>query len=772
MKLLLLVLLLLTCALPAQKVTLNGTITEAATGEALMGVNVYLTELGLGTVTNAYGFYSLSVATVEGVTPVVFSYLGYRSDTIIWARRAGAREDLAMLEQGEDLGTVEVRANGGGYAGGPIGVERLSLSAVSEMPVLLGEKDIFKGLQMLPGVSNPREGSGGLYVRGGSPDQNLILLDGAPVYNAFHLFGFLSVFNADALSSVDLYKGSYPARYGGRVASVVDIRMKEGNREKWSGAGGIGLVSSRLTLEGPLGKSKKGSIIVSGRRTYFDLLLNLINPPDRKDQLYFFDGNAKVNYQLGDRDRVFLSAYTGRDNFGSVITEDGNDTRDAFDWGNRTFTARWNHQLGERAFLNVTAIGAGFDFSVENEELVRDTVFALEYFSGIKDLGLRADLDWYLSPRHSVRMGLEATRHDFTLSTVARTTAELQDQVAGEQVLADELAVYLEDEFAVTPDLTLNYGLRAATFRPDSGAAYGGLEPRLALSYRLNAATTLKAGYGFTRQFLHLLSNSGPGLPTSLWVPAGGRIPPQHGHQFSAGASYAPTTSRWAFNVEAYYRKIDGLIGYENGATFLLLDVLDGTGRADRFDILDKVTTGDGRAYGLELVANYRAPKLTANVAYTLARVDSRLENVNGFDYFPANQDRRHDLNLNGVWRFHPRLSLSFAWTYGSGVPTTIPRSQFTSPILPGNRNQRIELNQFTPRNAYRFPAVHRLDLGLRWRRSPKWGEAFWELGFYNAYNRANPFYLTTQDVRTGEGALFKSALLPVVPSVSYQFKF
>ena len=764
--------LFFTCALPAQKVTLNGTVTEAGSGEALVGVNVFLPELGLGTVTNAYGFYALSIEAAEGATQAVFSYLGYRSDTIIWARRAGAREDLAMREQGENLGTVEVRANGGGNGRAPIGVERLSLQAVNEMPVLLGEKDIFKGLQLLPGVSNPREGFGGLYVRGGSPDQNLILLDGAPVYNAFHLFGFLSVFNADALSGVDLYKGSFPARYGGRVASVVDIRMKEGSREKWSGAGGIGLISSRLTLEGPLGKNKKGSIIVSGRRTYFDLLLNLISPPERKDQLYFFDGNAKVNYQLGDRDRIYLSAYTGRDNFGSVITRDGNDTRDGFNWGNRTFTARWNHQLGERAFLNVTAIGAGFDFSVENEEVVRDTVFSLEYFSGIKDLGLRADLDWYVSPKHSVRMGMEATRHDFTLSTIARTTAEEQGQAAGNQVIADELAVYVEDEFAVTPDLTLNYGLRLATFRPDTGSAYGGLEPRAGLSYRLNAATTLKAGYGFTRQFLHLLSNSGPGLPTSLWVPAGEGIAPQSGHQFSAGVAFAPSASRWAFNAEAYYRTIDGLIGYQSGATFLLLDVLNGTGRVDRFDILDKVTTGNGRAYGLELAANYRSPKLTANVAYTLARVDSRLENVNGFDYFPANQDRRHDFNINGIWRFRPRLSLSFAWTYGSGVPTTVPRSQFSSPTLPGNTNSRIDLNQFTPRNDFRFPAVHRLDLGLRWQRSPKWGEAFWELGFYNAYNRANPFFLTTLDVRTGEGALLKSALFPIVPSVSYQFKF
>ena len=774
MRTLLLLLLLGSLPLLAQKATLSGTLTEAGSGEALVGVNVYLPALQLGAVSNTYGFYSLTVEADALPTPVVFSYLGYENDTVVWnaGAGAGARVDLALRAQGEVLGTVEVSAGGETSVRRNIGVERLSLQSVTEMPVLLGEKDIFKGLQLLPGVSNPREGFGGLYVRGGSPDQNLILLDGAPVYNAFHLFGFLSVFNADALSGVDLYKGNFPARYGGRVASVVDVRMKEGNREKFSGSGGIGLVSSRLTLETPFA-GKKGSILVSGRRTYFDLVLGLLTPPGEKNQLYFYDGSAKVNYQLGKKDRIFVSAYTGRDNFGSVIENNGRSTRDAFNWGNRTFTARWNHQLGQRAFLNVTGIAAGFDFRVQNQEIARDSLFSLEYVSGINDLGVRADLDWYLSPAHSVRVGVEATRHDFNLATVARSNVELGEQSSrGNGIVADELAAYVEDEFVVSPKLTLNYGLRLATFRPDTGATYGGLEPRLALSYQLSPTATLKAGYAFTRQYLHLLSNSGPGLPTSLWVPAGGPIGPQRGHQYSAGVGYQPAAGRWDFNAEVYYRDIAGLIGYKNGATFLLLDLLDGADRVDRVDILDQVTTGDGRAYGLELAANYRSPKLTTNVAYTLARVESRLAGVNDFNYFAANQDRRHDLSVNGNWRFHPKLSLSYNFSFGSGVPTTLPRSWYAIPELPGTQGSNFAVNEYTERNGYRMRATHRLDLGLRWKRAPRWGEAFWELGVYNVYARANPFFLTTFATSSSPGKLVQQALFPAIPSISYQFKF
>jgi hypothetical protein len=757
--------------------TLSGTVTDAESGEALFGASVYLPASATGTTTNAYGFFAVS--PMKGTKLIIVSMLGYAADTLrpdeIGGGDAGAKTvEIALQPLGEQLTTVEVTSRASeGSVSSTVGLVRLSMRQIEEMPVLFGEKDPFKALQLQAGVSNPREGFGGLYVRGGSPDQNLVLLDGATVYNAFHLFGFLSVFNADALSSVDLYKGGFPARYGGRVASVIDVRMKEGNRKKWSGAGGVGLLTSRLTLEGPIDRAGKASLIVSGRRTYLDALLGLLTPPGEKNILNFGDLNAKVNLELSPKDRLYLSAYTGRDNFGSAFTDADRATRDAFNWGNRTLTARYNRRLGQRAFLNLTAIGSGFDFAVENEETVRDTAYSLTYTSQINDVGLQADLDWFVADRHTLRFGVGALRHAFDLGTVARQTTGQAALGGRQQTIAGEYSLYLEDEFTATTRLTLGGGLRLTHFRPTASARnYQSLEPRLHLTYALTTVVSLKGGINYTQQYLHLLSNSGPGLPTSLWVPAGDRMAPQRGWQYAAGATIRPGNSRWAFNTEVYYRSIQDLIGYDNGATFLLLDAFNDPERIDRVDILDNVTTGDGRAYGAEFTAQYRSQKLDANAAYTLARVDHRLRNVNDFAYFPANQDRRHDLNLNGSWRFHPRLTLSFAWVYGSGVPVTLPRGVVSSPNLPGSTNTNQDLLLYGSRNNARLRAVHRLDLGLRWRRSPRWGEAHWELGLYNAYARANPFFVEIQNNKRGEQALFQTALFPLVPSVGYAFKF
>lgn len=769
------ILLLLSGLLSGQ--TLSGTVTDAASGEALFGATVYLPGSAAGTTTNAYGFFAVSPTSETEL--IVVSMLGYAADTLrlneIGGAAAGARTvEVALQPSGEQLTTVEVSARASeGSISPTVGLVRLSMRQIEEMPVLFGEKDAFKALQLQAGVSNPREGFGGLYVRGGSPDQNLVLLDGATVYNAFHLFGFLSVFNADALSSVGLYKGGFPARYGGRVASVIDVRMKEGNRKQWSGAGGIGLLTSRLTLEGPLDRAGKASIIVSGRRTYLDALLGLLTPPEEKNILNFGDLNAKVNLELSSKDHLYLSAYMGRDNFGSEFAGTNLATRDAFSWGNRTLTARYNRRLGQRAFLNMTAIGSGFDFGVENEETVRDTAYRLTYASNINDIGLQADLDWFVADRHTIRLGLGALRHSFDLGTVARSTAREPALRGQERTVAGEYSFYLEDEFTASTRLTLSGGLRLTRFQPTTGTSnYHSLEPRLHLNYALSTVISLKAGVNYTQQYLHLLSNSGPGLPTSLWVPASNRIAPQRGWQYATGASIRPDNRRWAFNTEVYYRSIRDLIGYDNGATFLLLDAFNDPEGIDRIDILDKVTTGDGRAYGAEFTAQYRSKQLDANAAYTLARVDHRLRNVNDFAYFPANQDRRHDLNLNGSWRFHPRLTLSFAWMYGSGTPVTLPRGVMSNPTLPGSNNANRDLLLFGSRNNARVRAVHRLDLGLRWRRSPRWGEAHWELGLYNAYARANPFFVEIRDNDRGEEALFQAALFPLVPSLGYAFKF
>ena len=771
-------LLFLLTALPlaAQSpLTLSGTVTDATSGEQLAGVNVYLPATTTGAQTNVYGFYSLTLpegAAAAAADRVVFSYLGYRNDTLRLPA-AGERLDVALVPTNQQLSTVEVSAQAGTAARAGAGVHQLDRQAIIDNPVLLGEKDALKALQLLPGVANPREGFGGLFVRGGSPGQNLILLDGAPVYNAFHLFGFLSVFDADALQRVTLYKGQFPARFGGRVSSVVDLRMKEGNRKAWHGRGGIGLLTSRLTLEGPLGNNEKISVLLSGRRTYLDAIYNVLSGED--DKLYFYDGNFKVNYHLDERQQLFISGYLGQDRFSFRNTYGGTEQTDGFDWGNRTLTVRYNRELGDRAFLNVTAIRSAFDFTVENEEVTRGQLYRVTYRSGIRDLGLQTDLDYFLSSRHTLRAGLSVTDHDFDLTTSAERLDTGGEVRGADTVRALELTAYLEDEFAISPRLTANYGLRFTYFDPRGGQRnYAAAEPRLSLSYQLRAGWTATAGYAYTRQYLHQLSNSGPSLPTSLWVPASESVRPQASQQISVGTAWSPRRDTpWALTAAVYVRRFADIIGYTNGASFFLLDALNEPGQVNRIDVLDNLTTGNARAAGLELGATYTTERLRTSLAYTLAGVEERLTGVNDGAYFPAAQDRRHDLTLTARYALRPNLLVSANWTYGSGVPTTIPITRYAlgNASLPGFVNGINLQGDFKQRHNYRMAAVHRLDVALRWRRSLRWGTVIWELGLYNAYSRANPFYVSTIRGRDGYH-LIQHALFPVVPSLSFNFEF
>ena len=766
-------LLLATLPLASQSpVTLSGTVTDATSGEQLTGVNVYLPATTTGVQTNTYGFYSITLPDSGRENQLVFSYLGYSSDTVVVASNIGSRRDVSLYRAEQQLSTVEVRAFNSASTSASAGVHQLDLRAVADNPVLLGEKDVLKTLQLLPGVSNPREGFGGLFVRGGTPGQNLILLDGAPVYNAFHLFGFLSVFNADALQGVTLYKGQYPARFGGRVSSVVDLRMKEGNRKEWHGAGGIGLLSSRLTLEGPIGRREKVSVLVSARRTYLDAIYNLLS--GEKNKLYFYDGNFKVNYHLNDRQQLFISGYLGQDRFSFVDEYGGVAQTDGFDWGNRTLTVRYNRQLGERAFLNVTGIRTAFDFTVENEEVTRNRLYRVTYRSGIRDLTWQADLDYFLSNRHTLRTGISVTDHDFTLLTSAEVTNLAGERADGaDTVRALEFTAYVEDEHTVSPQLTANYGLRFTRFAPRTGRAYAAAEPRLRLTYRLNNDWVATAGYAYTWQYLHQFSNSGPTLPTSLWVPASEEVRPQSGQLFSAGAAWSRPDRPWSVTGAIFYRRFNDIIRYTNGASFFLLDALNDPNQTNRIDVVENLTTGRARAGGFELGGSYTGTRLRASLAYTLSRVEEQLNGVNENDFYPAAQDRRHDLTLTARFDLRDNLMLSANWTFGSGVPTSIPITQYgiSNNALPGFVNGINVQAEYRERNNYRMAPVHRLDMALRWRRCPRWGEVIWELGFYNAYSRANPFYISTARSRNGT-RLVQHALFPIVPSFSFSFKF
>ena len=765
-------LLFLLTALPlaAQSpLTLSGTVTDATSGEQLAGVNVYLPATTTGAQTNVYGFYSLTLSEgAAAANRVVFSYLGYRNDTLRLPA-AGERLDVALVPTNQQLSTVEVSAQAGAAARAGAGVHHLDRQAIIDNPVLLGEKDALKALQLLPGVANPREGFGGLFVRGGSPGQNLILLDGAPVYNAFHLFGFLSVFDADALQRVTLYKGQFPARFGGRVSSVVDLRMKEGNRKAWHGRGGIGLLTSRLTLEGPIGNNEKISVLLSGRRTYLDAIYNVLSGED--DKLYFYDGNFKLNYHLDERQQLFISGYLGQDRFSFRNTYGGTEQTDGFDWGNRTLTVRYNRELGDRAFLNVTAIRSSFDFTVENEEVTRGQLYRVTYRSGIRDLGLQTDLDYFLSSRHTLRAGLSVTDHDFDLTTSAERSGSGGGGPGGghrtrpgTHGLPRRRVRYLPP-----PDGQLRAALhllrppgRAAQLRRRRAPAEselptaGGLDGHRRL--RLHPAVPASV-VELRSEPTHQPLGTGLGVGTPAGQPAdfgGHRLesPPRHPLGPDRGGVRAPLCRHHRLHQRGQLLSARCAQRARSGQSHRRAGQPDHRQRPCR-----RAGAGGYVHYGA--VAHF--PGLYPGGGRRAADGGQRRGLLS----------RRHDLTLTARYALRPNLLVSANWTYGSGVPTTIPITRYAlgNASLPGFVNGINLQGDFKQRHNYRMAAVHRLDVALRWRRSPRWGTVIWELGLYNAYSRANPFYVSTIRGRDGYH-LIQHALFPVVPSLSFNFEF
>ncbi|MEM9837173.1 MAG: TonB-dependent receptor, partial [Bacteroidota bacterium] len=520
----------------APKMIIKGTITEAGSGEAIYGATVYHPASKRGTAANEYGFFSLQVDQAQN-HQLRFSAMGYRDTLLAASCQARTCEvSIVLTPTSALLETVTVSANSElSSQQFRNGVTTLSALDIQRTPVLLGEKDILKSLQLLPGVSNPREGFGGLFVRGGSPDQNLILLDDAPVYNAFHLFGFLSVFNPDAVRHVALHKGVFPARYGGRLSSVLDLRMKEGNREGFHGSGGIGLIAARVNLEGPIGKSKKFSYLLSGRRSYVDLLLGLLGDESEKNVIAFHDGNAKINFKPDDRNTFFLSSYTGRDRFVFANNFDDQQLEDGFSWGNTTFTLRWAHQLSDQAFLKTTLLRSDFNFEQYTEDIQDGIRFANRVENGIRNLGAKMDLDLALTSEHQLKAGAAVTEHTFISAVAALQEVSLDSfALATPQNTAQEYAVYLEDSWSITPNWRVNLGLRWNGFATED-QFYQNIEPRIFSQWQLGKTTALRAGYLRSNQYLHLLSNSGAGLPTDLWVATDDNIQPQRGWQVTGG---------------------------------------------------------------------------------------------------------------------------------------------------------------------------------------------------------------------------------------------
>lgn len=770
----------------SQKVTISGYIEDASSKEKLIAANVFDTKSGKGAVTNTYGFYSLTI-DADSVY-LSGSYIGFNAQEHRFLLTNDTTINF-LLSDDIELATVEVTAERGNKIEEKTQMSQMEvpIEQIKKLPSLLGEVDVFKVLQLLPGVQSGGEGTSGLYVRGGSPDQNLVLLDGVPVYNVSHVLGIFSVFNADAIKNVTLTKGGFPARYGGRLSSVIEINMKEGNMEKFEGEGSIGIVSSKLTLQGPIAKGKT-SFLVSGRRTYADLVAGPFIKKYQDDidkfKLNFYDLNAKIQHKFNDKHRLFLSGYSGQDVFNIRYTEADEVYGGGLDWDNKIAALRWNWQLNPRLFSNTTLTYSKYTFNVgsEYQEKFGDMpeTFSSKYKSGIEDFSAKIDFDFIPTPDHYIRFGASATHHTYSPGALA-----LKIEVAGTNLdtlvgSADETAIeydlYIEDDFSIGP-LKANIGLHASGFDVND-KFYTSLQPRAGLNLLLPRDIALKASYASMVQYINLLTSEALALPADLWVPSTDRIEPQRSWQLALGAAKT-INDEYEVSVEGFYKEMKNVISYKEGASFL-------SGFND--DWQDKVTQGDGQAYGLEFFLQKKKGKTTGWIGYTLSYNWRQFDEINGGKRYPFRYDRRHDASLTISHQFTDRISASLAWVYGTGNAFTLPRYRYpitpqesytwggTTYVFPGQ-----EVTVTGEKNSFRMSNYHRLDLSVDFTKKKKRHERKWTIGAYNAYNHVNPYFvLATNDAQYNDQGEFigservvkEFGILPIIPAVSYSFKF
>ncbi|NDK56680.1 TonB-dependent receptor [Pontibacter fetidus] len=768
-------------AFAQNKYTISGYVREKGSGEQLIGVSIYQPGTVISTSTNTYGFYSLTLPATDSVR-LAFGYLGYKQEirTLVLRQNTALNIDLQRLET--SLKEVEVVAERVEKVSRSVEMSKIvvPIAQIKNIPMLLGEKDVMKVLQLMPGVQKGSEGNSGIYVRGGGPDQNLIILDDATVYNASHLFGFFSLFNGDALKSVELTKGGFPARYGGRLSSVIELNMKDGNKEELHGEGGIGLISSRLMLEGPL-KKGKSSFLVSGRRTYADVLARPFMPTDGKAGYYFYDLNTKVNYDFGRKNKLYLSGYFGQDRFFYKDEDKESESMGGVHWGNATGTLRWNHLFNDQLFSNTSLIFSRYKFNISAEEKdAENGNYELNYFSGIQDVSMKSDLDFMPNPEHAIRAGVQSTFHMFTPSALVVKDSERTGLKNHKQSINSlESSVYIEDTYKPSPLFRVNAGFRLSHFASEH-KSYLMPEPRLSAAYNLRDDLAVKASYARMNQYVHLISNTGIGLPTDLWVPTTDRIVPQRSQQVAVGVAKDFTQKDLALTIEGYYKKSDNIIGYKEGASFLMMDDPE---TADEVSWEDNITAGQGWSYGLEFLLQKKAGRFSGWAGYTLSWTQQQFDSVNFGKKFYARYDRRHDISLVGIYELRENITLSGTWVYGTGNAVTMPTGSYNdSPNKPSKyeiewysyyNNKAVDYGE---RNSSRMAAYHRMDLGIQFHKKKKWGERTWEVSFYNAYNRKNPFFYYI-DVESTEGQqteakLKQVTLFPIIPSFSYGSKF
>lgn len=776
--------------------TISGYVYEKGSRETLIGVNIYEPNLNVGTTTNNYGFYSITLPADS--IEIEFSYVGYAGKKKKLKLEENLRLDIE-LQPSVELDEVVVTDEKHRRISESSQMSRMEvpIGQAQTIPSLLGEKDIFKVLQLMPGVQSGTEGTSGFYVRGGAPDQNLIILDDATVYNANHLFGFFSVFNGDAIKNMQLYKGGFPARFGGRLSSVLDIQMKDGSKEKFQGEAGIGIISSRMTLEGPLVKNK-ASFLVSGRRTYLDLLLRPFMPKDERGGYFFYDLNTKVNWDIDTDNRIFLSGYFGRDKFffRDVYSDQAqiNESEGGLYWQNTTTTLRWNHIFNDRLFANTSLIYSDYTLNIYSEEYSEDLIeeesneFKLEYNSGIRDIGVKHDIYWHPLPNHNIRAGFSVVQHEFTPSAIVLRDDDIgRYEQAAEKHNSLESGIYIEDEISFAGRIKINPGLRFSHFHTN-GKSYHNFEPRFSSNIVLFNNLSWKMSYASMNQYVHLLSTTGIGMPTDLWVPSTERIKPQETWQAAAGFAYDWLKPNIEISLEGYYKKSDNIIGYKEGASFLYID--DPTD-AESFSWEDNITHGEGWSYGIELLFQRKRGKLNGWIGYTLSWTQQRFDELNFGEKFWAQHDRRHDFSIVGIYEITSNITLSATWVYSTGNAYDLGTGQFPvlqHPLHDEDLNPRTNwwgnANVYDKKNSFRAESYQRLDIGAQFHKEKKvLGHAVKrtiDLGVYNAYNRKNPFfyywrdepYYMGEEDEVNRKSLMRVSVFPIVPSISVSYKF
>jgi hypothetical protein len=779
------------------KSTISGYINDSKNGEAMIGVKVVIPSINQGAVTNTYGFYSLTVPSGQyqvefrsGIYPIEVKTIDLSKDVTY---------NIELGSQIKELQEVVINAKKNDNVNSTkMGQMELELEKIKTLPAFMGEVDIVKTLQLLPGVSSVAEGGQGFYVRGGGPDQNLVLLDEGVVYNAAHLFGFFSVFNADAVKSVNLIKGGMPANFGGRMSSVLEVNMNEGNNKRFKMTGGIGAISSRITLEGPIVKDK-GSFIVSARRTYIDVLMKAFIPdtsPFAGSSYFFYDFNAKLNYRLSQKDKIFISGYYGKDVFNFADREGGFNAK--MPWGNGIAAIRWNHLFTNKLFMNVTGTFSDYMFRFGSQQ----DQFRFELASGVRDIGGKVDFSYFPNSKHNIKWGANYIYHTFTPTSVsAQTDSVVFNTGAAQKLFSHETAFYALDEFDLNDKIKINAGLRYSMFHhvgpftrfikgdgistPDSTIQYNngdlikfyhGLEPRFSMRWLLPDNSSIKAGYAYNYQYVHLTSLSAVSLPTDIWYPTTDIARPEKGWQASVGYFRNFFNDNFETSVEVYYKKMNNLIEFKEGA-------LPGDNVNDNTDNL--LVFGEGWAYGIEFFIKKNVGKFTGWIGYTWAKTDRLFPDLNEGKLFPAKYDRRHDLSVVASYKLNDRWTFGAAFIYATGNTLTLPSSWYV-------HEQNLLFN-YGARNSTRMAPYHRLDLsatlydkptktvvdkatGQEIQRKKKF-RSNWAFSVYNVYSRANPFFLfIDNDGNFLEGnfklSVKQVSLFPIIPSVTWNFEF